>query len=64
MHDNDNDDKLDGIELANAMAHYHDDEGAEKPEEYTEEVSCRWLLNKQIILKIRSRGIAIKYTLY
>ncbi|XP_065661531.1 multiple coagulation factor deficiency protein 2 homolog [Hydra vulgaris] len=37
VHDNDNDDKLDGIELANAMAHYHDDEGSEKPEEYTEE---------------------------
>lgn len=38
VHDNDNDDKLDGIELANAMAHYHDEETGEKPEEYTEEV--------------------------
>jgi len=37
VHDNDNDDKLDGIELANAMAHYHDEETGEKPEEYTEE---------------------------
>ncbi|XP_057316635.1 multiple coagulation factor deficiency protein 2 homolog [Hydractinia symbiolongicarpus] len=37
VHDNDNDDKLDGIELANAMAHYHDEEAGEKPEDYTEE---------------------------
>lgn len=35
-HDNDNDDKLDGIELANAMAHYHDEDAGEKPEDYTE----------------------------
>ena len=38
-HDNDNDDKLDGIELANAMAHYHDEDAGEKPEDYTESVS-------------------------
>lgn len=38
VHDSDNDDKLDGIELATAMAHYHDEEAAEKPEDYTEEV--------------------------
>ncbi|XP_066916923.1 multiple coagulation factor deficiency protein 2 homolog [Clytia hemisphaerica] len=37
VHDSDNDDKLDGIELATAMAHYHDEEHAEKPEDYTEE---------------------------
>jgi len=37
VHDSDNDDKLDGIELANAMAHYHDEESGEKPEDYTEE---------------------------
>ena len=35
-HDSDNDDKLDGIELANAMAHYHDEDAGEKPEDYTE----------------------------
>ena len=39
VHDNDNDDKLDGIELSNAMAHYHDEESGEKPEDYTEAVS-------------------------
>ena len=38
VHDSDNDDKLDGIELATAMAHYHDEENNEKPEDYTEEV--------------------------
>lgn len=38
VHDSDNDDKLDGIELASAMAHYHDEEAGEKPEDYTEEV--------------------------
>ena len=41
VHDSDNDDKLDGIELATAMAHYHDEENGEKPEDYTEEVSFR-----------------------
>ena len=41
VHDNDNDDKLDGIELANAMAHYHDEESSEVPEEYSEEVTTR-----------------------
>jgi len=38
VHDSDNDDKLDGIELATAMAHYHEEENGEKPEDYTEEV--------------------------
>ena len=41
VHDNDNDDKLDGIELSNAMAHYHDEETGEKPEDYTEAVSSK-----------------------
>jgi len=36
VHDLDNNDKLDGIELANAMAHYHDEETGEKAEDYTE----------------------------
>lgn len=36
VHDSDNNDKLDGIELANAMAHYHDEESGESKEEYTE----------------------------
>lgn len=37
VHDYDNNDKLDGIELANAMSHYHDEETGEKAEDYTEE---------------------------
>ena len=37
VHDYDNNDKLDGIELANAMTHYHDEETGEKAEDYTEE---------------------------
>lgn len=36
VHDSDNNDKLDGIELSNAMAHYHDEEQGESKEEYTE----------------------------
>jgi len=37
VHDYDNNDKLDGIELANAMSHYHDEETGEHAEDYTEE---------------------------
>ena len=37
VHDYDNNDKLDGIELANAMSHYHDEETGERAEEYTED---------------------------
>jgi len=36
VHDSDNNNKLDGIELSNAMAHYHDEEQGESKEEYTE----------------------------
>ena len=52
VHDSDNDDKLDGIELATAMAHYHDEENGEKPEDYTEEVRVFLLsvLIRQLIL--------------
>lgn len=50
VHDSDNDDKLDGIELATAMAHYHDEENGEKPEDYTEEVrkDIKYLLDTRI----------------
>ena len=37
VHDYDNNDKLDGIELANAMSHYHDEETGEHAEDYSEE---------------------------
>eukprot|EP00794_Sanderia_malayensis_P019978 gene19978-21936_t len=37
VHDYDNNDMLDGIELANAMSHYHDEETGEQAEEYTED---------------------------
>ena len=54
VHDSDNDDKLDGIELATAMAHYHDEENGEKPEDYTEEV--RLNLEAAGIARLKASG--------
>ena len=37
LHDYDNNNKLDGIELANAMTHFHEEDGTENPTTYTDE---------------------------
>ena len=36
LHDYDNNNKLDGIELMNAMTHYHDEEGEGKNPQYSD----------------------------